>query len=96
MNPVLTLSEVRMSTMIAYRYTPGSTTIVKEAIPIPIPAPHEVLLKVKIAGLCHSDLHLLAGEFPLPEEVRLCLHRHGSSSLTGVFSSLRWAMKFVA
>lgn len=43
-----------------------------EDIPVPNPEGEAVLIKVKGAGLCHSDLHLIAGEFealapvPLP------------------------------
>lgn len=55
-----------MSTMIAYRYAPATTVVIKEEIPVPSPGPDEVLLKVVAAGLCHSDLHVLSGKFPYP------------------------------
>jgi propanol-preferring alcohol dehydrogenase len=38
-------------------------------VPVPVPADDEVLLKVRGAGLCHSDLHLRQVPievFPLP------------------------------
>lgn len=30
-------------------------------IPVPTPKPNEVLLKIAAAGMCHTDLHILAG-----------------------------------
>ncbi len=35
-------------------------------IPIPEPGPGEVLVKIEVCGLCHSDLHFWLGEHPLP------------------------------
>lgn len=36
-------------------------------VPIPEPGPGEVLVKIEVCGLCHSDLHFWLGEHPLPE-----------------------------
>lgn len=30
------------------------------------PAPHEVLVRTAAVGLCHSDLHMMQGTYPLP------------------------------
>lgn len=38
-------------------------------VPVPTPAPHEVLVRVRAAGICHSDVHYRAGRSrvePLP------------------------------
>lgn len=32
-------------------------------VPIPQPQPHQVLVRVKAAGFCHTDLMALNGEF---------------------------------
>jgi len=32
-------------------------------VPIPTPAPHQVLVRVKAAGFCHTDLMALNNEF---------------------------------
>ncbi|CAN6674846.1 alcohol dehydrogenase 2 [Trichomonascus vanleenenianus] len=40
----------------------------KTTIEVPEPAVDEVLLKVGAAGMCHSDLHVLDNELPLPLE----------------------------
>lgn len=43
--------------------TPG-TWSVTEDVPVPEPQPGEALVQVKAVGICGSDLHILAGEFP--------------------------------
>ena len=35
-------------------------------IPIPEPGPGQVLIKVKACGVCHTDLHTVEGDLPLP------------------------------
>jgi 2-desacetyl-2-hydroxyethyl bacteriochlorophyllide A dehydrogenase len=37
---------------------------VVDSAPVPVPGSHEVLVQVKAVGICGSDLHILAGEFP--------------------------------
>jgi succinate semialdehyde reductase (NADPH) len=39
-----------------------------EHIPVPVPGPGEVLVKVAACGVCHTDLHVIKGEvaFPTP------------------------------
>ncbi len=37
-------------------------------LPIPEPGPDEVLLRIKVCGVCHTDLHTVEGELP---EVKL-------------------------
>ena len=32
-------------------------------VPVPSPGPHEVLIEVKAAGICGTDLHIFRGEF---------------------------------
>ncbi len=41
---------------------PGSWSVVE--IPAPVPGPGEVAIAPKSVGICGSDLHILAGEFP--------------------------------
>jgi len=40
----------------------GKVTV--ESVTVPEPAPHEVVVKVRTSGLCGTDLHIAAGEFP--------------------------------
>jgi len=34
--------------------------------PVPKPGPKEILIRVKVCGLCHTDLHTVEGELALP------------------------------
>ena len=51
-------------TMRAERSYGDSRTVAVEDVPIPIPGPGEVLVKVAFCGICHSDLSLINGTFP--------------------------------
>lgn len=37
-----------------------------EDVQISKPGPHEVLIRTKAAGVCHSDLHFVEGSYPFP------------------------------
>lgn len=52
------------NTMRAQRFYADSKTIAVEDVPIPVPGPGEVLVKVAFCGICHSDLSLINGTFP--------------------------------
>lgn len=49
--------------MRAARLLPGRDRLVIEQVPRPVPADHEVLVKVSGAGVCRSDIHVLDGLF---------------------------------
>src|SRR3954463_4016973 len=40
--------------------------LVIEDVSLPKPGPREVLIRTKVAGLCHSDLHFMEGLYPHP------------------------------
>ena len=42
----------------------GYDNIVYKDVPIPVISDDEVLIKIKAAGICGSDLHILNDEFP--------------------------------
>jgi propanol-preferring alcohol dehydrogenase len=48
----------------------GGPPVYKE-IPVPKPGPDEVLLKIKYSGVCHTDLHAMKGDWPLPLKMPL-------------------------
>lgn len=50
-----------MDTMLAGRFHLDSKKFVVEATPVPVPGPGEVLIEVKAAGVCLSDVHLIDG-----------------------------------
>jgi propanol-preferring alcohol dehydrogenase len=37
-------------------------------IQIPKPGPHEILVRVQVCGICHTDLHTVEGELDLPKK----------------------------
>ncbi|MEW6233245.1 MAG: zinc-binding alcohol dehydrogenase family protein, partial [Chloroflexota bacterium] len=36
-------------------------------LPRPVPGPNEILLRVRACGICHTDLHTIEGDIPLPK-----------------------------
>ena len=47
-------------------FTSGSSRLTLKDVPTYKPGPGEVLLKLEASGVCHSDLHILQGSFPIP------------------------------
>lgn len=50
-----------MSTMLAGRLRLASRSFAVEEVPVPVPGPGEVLVEVRAAGVCLSDVHLIDG-----------------------------------
>ncbi|KAJ5908206.1 Alcohol dehydrogenase 1 [Penicillium taxi] len=40
-------------------------------IPVPKPGPDEVLVKIAYSGVCHTDLHAMKGDWPVPVKMPL-------------------------
>ncbi|GGS30863.1 alcohol dehydrogenase [Streptomyces humidus] len=63
-----------MPTMLAGRLHLDTQTFAVEEVAIPVPGPGEVLVEVRAAGVCLSDVHLIDGSlsssFPVDEVVR--------------------------
>lgn len=54
-----------MKTMILNAFAPIELNPLELAdLPIPEPGPEEILLRVKVCGVCHTDLHTVEGELP--------------------------------
>lgn len=52
-----------MKAMVLRRPGPAESEPLRlEEVPIPVPGPGEVLLKVRACGVCHTDLHTIEGE----------------------------------
>ena len=64
------MTSARMRT--ARSYEPGQNLRIEE---IPIPEPHgdEILVRVRAAGVCHTDVHILNGRIPLMPSIELPL-----------------------
>lgn len=50
-----------MNSMLAGRFHLDSKKFCVEEVPVPVPGSGEVLIEVKAAGVCLSDLHLIDG-----------------------------------
>ncbi|MFJ3201618.1 zinc-binding dehydrogenase [Streptomyces sp. NPDC086989] len=50
-----------MGTMLAARLTTGGGGFAVEEVPVPVPGPGQVLVQVRAAGVCLSDVHLIQG-----------------------------------
>ena len=40
--------------------------LVYKQIPVPKPGLDEILVNIKYSGVCHTDLHALKGDWPIP------------------------------
>ena len=49
--------------------------LVIEDVSVPNPGPREVLIRTRVAGLCHSDLHFMEGLYPHPLPAVLGMNR---------------------
>ncbi|KAI1333573.1 dehydrogenase-like protein [Xylariaceae sp. FL0016] len=45
--------------------------VVYKQIPVAEPGPDEVLINIKYSGVCHTDLHAMKGDWPLPTKMPL-------------------------
>jgi propanol-preferring alcohol dehydrogenase len=54
-----------MQTMKAAVVKAFGKPLVIEDVPIPVPGPGELLVKVKACGVCHTDLHAASGDWPV-------------------------------
>jgi propanol-preferring alcohol dehydrogenase len=54
-----------MSTIKAAVVRAFGKPLVIEDLPVPVPGPGEILVKVKACGVCHTDLHAASGDWPV-------------------------------
>ena len=72
----------------------GNGTVTIEDVDLAAPGPGEVRVKIAAAGVCHSDLHLVTGDWPHPAP--LVLGHEGSGVVTAVGARLAGAARIVA
>ncbi|HZS94005.1 MAG TPA: alcohol dehydrogenase catalytic domain-containing protein, partial [Chloroflexota bacterium] len=54
-----------MNAMVLTRPAPiDSSPLALRVVPVPEPAPNEVLVRVEACGVCRTDLHVVEGELP--------------------------------
>ena len=57
-------------------------------IPIPRPGPGEVLVKIEVCGLCHSDLHFWKGDHAIDREGPVILGHEGIGTVVEIGSGV--------
>jgi propanol-preferring alcohol dehydrogenase len=53
-------------------------------IPVQQPGPDEVLVNIKYSGVCHTDLHAVNGDWPLPTKLPLVGGHEGAGEVVAV------------
>ena len=93
-----------MNTMLAGRLHLDTRKFAVEEIPVPVPGPGEVLIEVKAAGVCLSDLHLIDGSISPPHpdpsgvvtlghEISGVIHTLGTGLRRGLTAGTRVALQ---
>ncbi|MCJ1446716.1 MAG: alcohol dehydrogenase [Stictis urceolatum] len=70
-------------------------------IPVPKPGPDEVLINIKYSGVCHTDLHAVNGDWPLPTKLPLVGGHEGAGEVVargelvkdieiGEYAGIKW------
>jgi len=54
-------------TMRAMQLNQPGTPLQLTELPVPEPAPHQVLVQILACGVCRTDLHIVDGELPFPD-----------------------------
>ncbi|KAH7088262.1 alcohol dehydrogenase [Paraphoma chrysanthemicola] len=50
------------STMKAYRFETPSEGLIYKDVPVPVPESNQVLVRIKAAGICHTDINIITGK----------------------------------
>lgn len=64
-------------------------TLEYKDIPVPKPAPNELLINVKYSGVCHTDLHAWKGDWPLPVKLPLVGGHEGAGVVVALGSNVK-------
>jgi L-iditol 2-dehydrogenase len=74
------------------KYAPGEGNVAVREVPVPEPAPDELLIRVKYCGICGTDLHIYADEFPNDPPVIMGHEYCGTVVEVGTEAGERWAV----
>ncbi len=58
--------------------------LVVEEVPIPVPGPHQAVVKVDYSGVCHTDLHAARGDWPVKPAPPFVPGHEGSGRVVAV------------
>ena len=73
------------------KYAPGQGNVAVREIPLPQPGPDELLIRVRYCGICGTDLHIYADEFPNDPPVIMGHEYCGTVVEVGAETGERWA-----
>lgn len=70
-------------------------------VPVPLPKPHEILIRLHFTGVCHSDLHAWKGDWPMATKLPLIGGHEGVGEVVamgdqvtsfeiGDYAGIRW------
>lgn len=76
----------------ALMMAPGQPLEIHE-IPVPRPGAGEVLVKIDVSGLCHTDLHFWKGDHELPRNLPVVLGHEGIGTVVEVGQGVTWVNK---
>ncbi|ORY00717.1 GroES-like protein [Basidiobolus meristosporus CBS 931.73] len=60
-----------------------------KSISVPTPGPDDVLVKIEYTGVCHSDLHIAEGDFPIPPKLPLVGGHEGTGKVVALGSNVK-------
>jgi propanol-preferring alcohol dehydrogenase len=60
-----------------------------EEIPVPVPGPGEVLIKIVASGVCHTDLHAARGDWPVKPVLPFVPGHEGAGFVAAVGAGVR-------
>lgn len=67
----------------AFMTAPGAPLRLADA-PVPRPGVGELLVRIEVCGLCHTDLHYWKGDYPLPRALPVVLGHEGIGRVVAV------------
>ncbi|KAK1828609.1 alcohol dehydrogenase [Podospora conica] len=62
--------------------------ITLKTIPVPVPLPTQVLVKILFSGVCHTDLHAMNNDWPLPRKTPLVGGHEGAGVVVALGSAV--------
>jgi L-iditol 2-dehydrogenase len=74
------------------KYAPGEGNVAVRDVPVPEPAPDELLIQIKYCGICGTDLHIYADEFPNDPPVIMGHEYCGTVVQVGSAVAEEWAV----
>ncbi|ORY08091.1 GroES-like protein, partial [Basidiobolus meristosporus CBS 931.73] len=60
-----------------------------KSISVHTPGPDDVLVKIEYTGVCHSDLHIAEGDFPIPPKLPLVNGHEGTGKVVALGSNVK-------